>query len=387
MNRPAPDPSAALRPRREVLDLAPYVPGKPAQVVERELGVAGAIKMASNENPLGPSPRVAEAIANEIRDLNRYPEGTSLALRLALAERHAIDPAAIVVGSGSNEIIELLAHVYLGPGDEAVIADPTFPMYYPAIRVTGGEVIRVPCRELTHDLAAMAAAVTPRTRLVFVCNPNNPTGTMVSAREVASFMETVPMSALVVFDEAYHEYVQDPDYPRTIEYLRAGRNVAILRTFSKIYALAGLRVGYALTQPEIAALLHRVRLPFNVSTLGQVAALASLGDPHQITRSVRVNEAGKSYLREHLPALGVTVTPSQSNFLLVRFPRPAGPIAAELERAGIIVRPMGTFRLPPEYARITVGTEPENERLVAALGAILGPTPEAAPPATSSIPA
>jgi histidinol-phosphate aminotransferase len=376
-----------LLPRREVLDLAPYVPGKPAKVVELEMGVAGAIKMASNENPLGPSPLVAEALAREIRDLNRYPEGTSLGLRLALAGRLGVDPGQIVIGSGSNEIIELLAHVFLGPGDEAVLADPTFPMYYPAIRVTGAEVKRVPCRDLTHDLPAMAAHITARTRVVFVCNPNNPTGTMVTADAVETFMAAVPPHVLVVFDEAYHEYVLDPTYPRTQSYLVAGRQVAILRTFSKIYALAGLRIGYTITQPEIAALLHRVRLPFNVSTLAQAAALASLDDPNQIPRSIQVNEAGKRLLAERLPALGVSVTPSQANFVLVRMPRTAGPIAAELERAGVIVRPMEAFRLPPEYARITVGTEPENERLLAALGAILGAAPAAAARATSPIPA
>jgi histidinol-phosphate aminotransferase len=199
---------------------------------------------------------------------------------------------------------------------------------------------------------------------------------------VAQFMNEVPPRVLVVFDEAYHEYVQAPDYPRSLEYVTAGRPVAILRTFSKIYALAGLRVGYTITQPEIASLLHRVRLPFNVTSLGPVAALASLEDPNQVARSVRVNEAGKAFLGERLPALGVTVVPSQANFILVRFPRPAGPIAAELERAGIIVRPMGAFRLPPEYARITIGTEPENERLMAALGSILGTA--AVPPAASN---
>jgi histidinol-phosphate aminotransferase len=370
-----------------VYELAPYIPGKPAQVVERELGVADAIKMASNENPLGPSPRVAPAIANEIRELNRYPEGTSLALRRKLAARLEVDPDQIVIGSGSNEIIELLCHVFLGPGDEAVLADPTFPMYYPAIRVTGGEAIRVPCRNLTHDLPAMAAAITARTRLVFVCNPNNPTGTMVTRDEVASFMERVPPEVLVVFDEAYHEYVLAPDYPRTLEYVAAGRNVAILRTFSKIYALAGLRVGYTITQAAIAALLHRVRLPFNVSSVAQAAALASLDDPHQITRSVAVNEAGKRYLGTHLPPLGITLTPSQANFVLVRLPVPAGPIAAELEQHGLIVRPMESFRLAPEFARITIGTEPENERLVQALATILGPAREAAAQTSSPIPA
>jgi histidinol-phosphate aminotransferase len=365
---PAPD----LVPRREVLDLSAYVPGKPPLLLESELGVRGAIKLASNESPLGPSPRAVAAIAAGLRDLNRYPEGTSLALRRALAARHGVEPEQIVVGSGSNEIIELLAHILLGPGDQAVIADPTFPMYFPAIRITGGEAVRVPVRDLRHDLEAMAAAIGPRTRLVFVCNPNNPTGTMVTAAEVERFMELVPRGVVVVFDEAYHEYVQHPDYPRTLAYVTAQKPVAILRTFSKIYSLAGLRVGYAITRPDLASLLHRVRMPFNVSTLGQAAALASLDDPHQVERAVSINEDGKRHLTAALSALGCVVVPSEANFLLVRLPCPSVPIAAALERTGVIVRPMATFRLSAEYVRISVGLQPENERLVAALGTALG---------------
>jgi histidinol-phosphate aminotransferase len=364
---PAPD----LFPRREVLDLSPYVPGKPPFLLESELGVLGAIKLASNESPLGPSPRAVAAIHAGLRDLNRYPEGTSLVLRRTLAERHGVDPEQIVVGSGSNEIIELLAHVFLGPGDQAVIADPTFPMYFPAIRITGGEPVRVPVSDFRHDLEAMAAAIGPRTRLVFVCNPNNPTGTMVTAAEVERFMEKVPPGVVVIFDEAYHEYVQDPAYPRSLTYLEAQRPVAILRTFSKIYSLAGLRVGYAITRADIAGLLNRVRMPFNVSSLGQAAALASLEDPHHVERSIHINEEGKRTLTSALTALGCEVVPSMANFLLVRFPLPAGPLAAQLERAGVIVRPMATFRLPAEFARISVGIQSENERLVAALTAAL----------------
>ncbi len=366
----------ALNPERlarpEVRDLAPYVPGKPQSEVEREHGILRPIKLASNENPLGPSPLARQAIADALLDLNRYPEGGSFDLRERLAHLHRVDREQIVVGNGSNEIIELLAHVFLGPGDQAILADPTFPMYHPAVRVTGGEVVYVPTRDLTHDLEAMAAAVTPRTRLVFVCNPNNPTGTMVTAADVERFMDRVPDEVLVVFDEAYHEYVDDPQYPRTQDYLKAGRHIAILRTFSKIYALAGLRVGYTLTQPQTADLLHRVRLPFNVSTLAQRAALASLDDPHQVTRSLQVAREGKAFLSEKLPELGIQVVPgSQTNFLLARLPGEAEPVARGLEQRGVIVRPMRTFRLPPEYVRITVGVRPENERLLAALAEIL----------------
>jgi histidinol-phosphate aminotransferase len=369
-------PAVALNPERlaraEIRDLAPYVPGKPQSVVERELGVFGPIKLASNENPLGPSPLARQAIANALLDLNRYPEGGSSDLRERLARLHDVDPRQIVVGNGSNEIIELLAHVFLGPGVQAILADPTFPMYLPAVRVTGGEVVYVPTRELTHDLEAMAAAITDRTRVVFVCNPNNPTGTMVTRAEVEHLMARIPDEVLVVFDEAYHEYVDHPEYPRTIDYVREGRHVAILRTFSKIYALAGLRIGYTITQPETAGLLHRVRLPFNVSTLAQVAALASLDDPGQLSRSLQVVREGRALLSERLPLLGIEVVPaSQTNFVLVRFPAPAEPVARALEEQGVIVRPMRVFRLPPEYARITIGLKSENERLLEALPAAL----------------
>jgi histidinol-phosphate aminotransferase len=369
-------PAVVLNPehlaRPEVRDIAPYVPGKPQAAVEREHGVIWPIKLASNENPLGPSPLARQAIVEALHDLNRYPEGGCFDLTGRLARIHEVEREQIVIGNGSNEIIELIAHVFLGPGQQAILADPTFPMYRPAVRVTGGDVVYVPSRNLTHDLEAMRAAITADTRLVFICNPNNPTGTMVTADAVARFMDGVPEEVLVVFDEAYYEYVERPDYPRTLDYVHSGRHVAILRTFSKIHALAGLRVGYTITQAETASLLHRVRLPFNVSTLAQRAALASLDDPHQIDRSRLVAREGKAFLGERLPALGVEVTPgSETNFLLVRFPTEAEPIARELERRGVIVRPMRGFRLPPDYARITIGLMTENERLLAALSEIL----------------
>jgi histidinol-phosphate aminotransferase len=366
--------NSIIVPRREVLDLAPYIPGKPLSVLERELGVRDAIKLASNENPLGPSPRAREAILASLGELNRYPEGTSYELRTRLADIHGVDLNQIVVGSGSNELIELLAHVFVGSGDEAVMADPTFPMYLPAVRVTGGKPVQVPCRDFIHDLDAMAAAIGPRTRMVFVCNPNNPTGTMVTRAEVERLMEKVPPEVLVVFDEAYHEYVTRDDYPRSLDYLRAGRHIAILRTFSKIYSLAALRIGYTITQPETAGLLNRVRMPFNVTTPAQAAALASLDDSGQIERSIRVNRDGMAFLKDEFAPLGIEVIESVANFLLVRLPVPASPVAAELERRGVIVRPMGPFRLPPEFVRITVGIRPENERLIAGLTAALAHT-------------
>ncbi len=351
--------------RQDICALKPYVPGKPIQELERQLGIAGAIKLASNENPLGPSPAVVEAIAQAARESNRYPEGSAYYLKARLSEHLELPAEQLAVGSGSNELIELLCHIFVAPGDEVVVADVTFPMYAIAVRVTGGQVVSVPLSDFRFDLAAMAERITERTRIVFIANPNNPTGTIVTAQEVERFMERVPPEVLVVFDEAYFEYVETSDYPVSRRYLDAGRHVAILRTFSKAYSLAALRVGYALTLPDTAALLDRVRMPFNVTTLGQVAAAAALGDRAHLARSVRVNQAGLAYLTAAFEGMGCTVPASHANFILVRFPSDARPLIQHLEQRGVIVRGMVPFGLPPTDVRISAGTEAENQRLVA----------------------
>jgi histidinol-phosphate aminotransferase len=347
------------------------VPGKPVEVLERELGIAGAIKLASNENPLGPSPLALEAMARLLPGVNRYPEGSSFYLREALSRHLGVAAESIVVGSGSNDLIDILCRIHLGPGDEAVMSDPSFLMFPIAVQVAGGTVVRVPGKEWFHDPDAMLGAITDRTKLVYFANPDNPTGTMVRRRDLDRWFARVPERVLTILDEAYFEYVTDPEYPDGLGYLRAGKNVAVLRTFSKVYALAGLRVGYGIFPTDLASWVNRVRLPFNVTTVAQAAAEASLRDGEQVAKSRAMNDAGLSFLHRELPALKLEVTPTWSNFVMVRFPRPAGEVARDLERRGIIIRPLTAFRLPPEYARISVGTREENERLLESLRQVL----------------
>ncbi|HEY7727604.1 MAG TPA: histidinol-phosphate transaminase [Candidatus Eisenbacteria bacterium] len=357
--------------RPELRTLLPYVPGKPIEVLERELGIRDAIKLASNENPLGPSPLALEAIRDAMQGVNRYPEGSSHFLREALAAHWNTPAEWIVVGSGSNDLIDILCRIFLAPGDEAVMSDPCFLMFPIAVQVAGGTPVRVPAQDWFHDPDAMLAAITDRTKLVYFSNPDNPTGTRVRKRDLDRYFERVPGHVLTVLDEAYFEYVTDPEYPDGLQYLRAGKNVAVLRTFSKVYALAGLRVGYGFFHPEVASWVHRVRLPFNVTSLGQAAARASLADREQVEKSRALNDAGLAFLQRELPPLGLRLTPTWANFVYVRFPRPAAEAARALERLGVIIRPLGAFRVPPEYARISVGTREENERLLETLRQVL----------------
>ncbi len=350
--------------RSEIRSLEPYVPGKPVEELERELHISGAIKLASNENPLGPSPLAVEAMTRAIRGVNRYPDGSSFYLREALARFWNVPFEQTAVGSGSNDLIDVLCRIHLGPGDEAVMSDPAFVMFAIAVRVSGGTLVRVPGRDLYHDPAAMLAAVNDRTRLVYFSNPDNPTGTRVTRRQLDAYFARVPDHVLTVLDEAYFEYVTDPEYPDGLDYLRQGKRVAVLRTFSKIYALAGLRVGYGFFAPELAALVHRVRLPFNVTSVGQAAARASLEDKDQVARSRVLNEEAKRFLFAELPPLGIDLTPTWANFVLAAFPGSAVDVARKLERQGVIIRPLTSFGMPPRYARISAGTERELTRLL-----------------------
>jgi histidinol-phosphate aminotransferase len=350
--------------------LQPYVPGKPIQELERELGIAGAIKLASNENPLGPSPAVLEAMAAAAQEVNRYPEGGSYYLRQRLAEHVGFPDDHVVIGSGSNELIELLCHIFVAPGDEVVTADVTFPMYAIGVRISGGTLVKVPVNDLHYDLDAMADVVNERTKIVFIANPNNPTGLIVKADQVERFMSRIPETTLVVFDEAYFEYVDDPDYPNTSDMIRAGRHVCVLRTFSKAYSLAGMRIGYGIAQPAVIGLMNRVRMPFNVTSVAQAAAIAALDDQAHVQRCLQVNRAGMDLVTPELEALGCEVTPSWANFLLVRFPEDAARLIKELELRGVIVRGMRPFGLT-EHVRVSVGLQAENERLLGALKELL----------------
>ncbi|HSQ61004.1 MAG TPA: histidinol-phosphate transaminase [Acidobacteriota bacterium] len=353
--------------RPEIRSLQPYVPGKPVEELERELGISGAVKLASNENPLGPSPLAVAAMQAAIHGVNRYPDGGSYYLREALADAWDMPFEQIAVGSGSNDLIDVLCRIHLGPGDEAIMSHPAFVMFAVAVKVSGGTLVRVPGRGMFHDPDAMLAAITDRTRLVYFSNPDNPTGTIVRRRAMDDYFRRVPDHIVTILDEAYFEYVEDPDYPNGLDYLRRGHRVAVLRTFSKIYALAGLRVGYGFFPQDLAGLVHRVRLPFNVTSVAQAAAQASLQDAEQIARSRALVREGLELFQHEIPPLGIELTPSWANFVLARFPRSALDAARSLERHGVIIRPMTSFGLSSDYARISIGSGLENERLIEAL--------------------
>jgi histidinol-phosphate aminotransferase len=364
-------PRATDAARPEIQKLTPYIPGKPIEELERELGISGAIKLASNENPIGPSPMAVAAIGAAAHAVNRYPDGSSYYLREALAAHWNVPAEWIAVGSGSNDLIDVLCRIHLGSGDEAVMSHPSFVMFAIAVRVAGGTLVKVPGRDLFHDPGAMLASVTGRTKLVYFSNPDNPTGTIVRRRALDDYFRHVPEHVLTIIDEAYFEYVTDTDYPNGLDYLRRGKRIAVLRTFSKIYALAGLRVGYGFFPEDLAALVHRVRLPFNVTSVAQAAARASLEDPEQVRRSRAMNGEGITTFERELPRLGIALTPTWANFVLARFPGSAVEAARTLERQGVIIRPMTSFGLPAEYARISVGTRLENQRLLDTLRRIL----------------
>jgi histidinol-phosphate aminotransferase len=354
-----------------ILGIAPYEPGKPIEELERELGINDAIKLASNENPLPPSDRVQKAIAAALPSLNRYPDGSGFYLRQAIAKKHGVAPEQIVLGNGSNELIELITRTFLKPGDEAVVPHPSFVVYPMIVQAAGGIRVMVMLRDFRLDLEAMARAITPLTKLVFIANPNNPTATIVTADEVHQFMARVPERTIVVFDEAYIEFALGPDFPDTLAYVKEGRRVIVLRTFSKAASLAGLRVGYAVADADAVALMNRIRQPFNVNALGQVAALAALDDEAHVLECARMIEAGRHYLYDEFKALALSYVPSRANFILVDIGRNAADIYQRLLKEGVIVRPMTPFGMESTL-RITVGTPEENRRLVKGLRAVLG---------------
>jgi histidinol-phosphate aminotransferase len=346
---------------RHILELRPYEPGKPIEELERELGITGSIKLASNESPLGPSPKAKAAVRAAVDGLHRYPDGASFELRESLAGRLGVGTDQLVLGAGADEILELLAKTFLGPGAEAVFAWPSFAMYPIVVRGMGATPIAVPLsNDLVHDLPALAAAVGDRTKLVFVCNPNNPTGTSVGAEAFDRFAADLPPDVVLVVDEAYVEFARRPDFPDSLAWVRRRPATIVLRTFSKIYGLAGLRLGYGITGSELAGYLERARHPFNVNRLAEVAALAALDDRDHAEMSRRVNSEGVAYLTRELTALGIEVWPTDANFILAR----AGEgIHDALLQEGIIVRPLASFGMA-DHIRISVGLPEENERLV-----------------------
>ena len=358
-----------------ILGIAPYEPGKPIEELERELMIHNPIKLASNENPLPPSDRVQKAIIAALSSLDRYPDGSGFYLRQALAKKHGVMPDQVVLGNGSNELIELLVRSFLRPGDEAVVPHPSFVVYPMIVQAAGGVRVMVMLKDFRLDLDAMARAITPMTKLVFVANPNNPTATIVTRDEVEHFMSRVPERTIVVFDEAYIEFAMGPDFPDTLSYVKQGRKLVVLRTFSKAASLAGLRVGYGIADADAIALMNRIRQPFNVNSLAQVAARAALDDEAHILECVRMIEAGRHFLYDEFKRIGLQYVPSRANFILVDVGRNAADIYQKLLHQGVIVRPMTPFGLETAL-RITVGTPEENRKLVKALRVVLGKTSE-----------
>jgi histidinol-phosphate aminotransferase len=354
-----------------ILGIAPYEPGKPTEELERELGIADAIKLASNENPLGPSDRVQKALIAALPHLNRYPDGSGHYLRQALAKKHGVSIDQVVLGNGSNELIELIVRTFLRPGDEAVVPHPSFMVYPMIVQAAGGIRVMVMLKDYRLDLEAMARAITPMTKIVFLANPNNPTATIVTADEVAHFLSRVPPRTIVVFDEAYIEFAMGPDFPDVLASVKQGRKVMVLRTFSKSASLAGLRVGYGVADADAIALMNRIRQPFNVNALAQVAALAALDDESHVMECVRMIEAGRHYLYDEFNALGIKYVPSRANFILVDVGHSASDVFQRLLKEGVIVRPLTPFGMESAL-RITIGTPQENRRLVKALRHVLG---------------
>ncbi len=351
--------------------LKPYVPGTPIEEVQREYGLDDVIKLASNENPLGPSPKAVEAMRDALFTVNLYPDGQSYDLRQGLGRFLGLEPDHVTVGNGADGIIMQTCMAYLDEGSEVVVSASSFPVYDIYTHVMRAKLVKTPLKDYGLDLEAMLASVTPRTKLVFVCNPNNPTGTIVTAGEVSAFMERVPDHVLIVFDEAYYEMVDAEDYPETMEYVREGRpNVMIMRTFSKAFGLAGVRIGYALGVPELLGPLNRVKEPFAVNLLAQAAGVAALEDADFVEKTIRVTQRERRLLRDELESIGLETTPSQTNFILVRIGERAGEVQEALLRRGVIVRPCTGYDLP-KFLRITVGSREQNKRLISAMEAVL----------------
>jgi histidinol-phosphate aminotransferase len=348
-----------------VLTQPVYEPGKPIEDVARELGLdpAGIIKLASNENPFGPSPLALQAARQALEQGQLYPDGGCVMLRQKLATHLSMGPDEVIVGNGSNEIIELLGHAFLRAGDEAVMGNPAFAIYKLVALLFNAQPIEVPLVKHTHDLSQMLHALTPRTRLVFLPSPNNPTGTANTQEEIFDFVRALPDHVVFVYDEAYSEFVENPPDLRPL--IREGRKLICLRTFSKIYGLASLRVGYGYANPELIALLNRCRQPFNVNAIGQAAALAALDDSAFATKVAQHNRAGLAQLEKGLRALQREFVPSVANFIMVNV-GDGGRVFDALQRRGVIVRPLRSYGLPA-WVRVTVGTTAQNERLLAEL--------------------
>ena len=353
-----------------ILEIAPYVPGKPIEELEREYGISGSVKLASNENPLGPSPRAIEAIARQIAGLNRYPDGAGHLLHGALASKLKVRPEQIVIGNGSDDILGLLSRALLLPGDETIIPTPSFLMYLIVTQSAGAVPVQVPLKNMGIDLNGILDRVTSRTRLIFICNPNNPTGTTVNREQFNAFLSDLPPEVVVVLDEAYIEFVRESDCVQGLSYLEGEHTVVTLRTFSKIYGLAGLRVGYGVMPQALAQLLNRVRMPFNVNSLAQAAAVAALEDADFFQKTIALVHDGLDFLYGELEKRNLRYHPTQANFFLIDVQRDSKAVFEQFLRQGVIVRSMKAYGYP-DHIRINVGLPEENQRFLDALDRVL----------------
>ncbi|HEX9756270.1 MAG TPA: histidinol-phosphate transaminase [Nitrospiria bacterium] len=352
---------------REIQSIPVYTPGKPIEEVERELGIRGSIKLASNENPRGPSKRALRAIKESLKEIHRYPESNGEPLVLALAKKWRLNPEQILLGNGSNEIIEMLTRTLLVPGDETIFADWTFSVYQRMVLASNGKPVIVPLKLFRHDLTGMAARISRRTKIIFICNPNNPTGTFVTKEEMDRFFERIPDRVIVVMDEAYGDFVTHRQCAKGIGYLRAGRNLVVLRTFSKVYGLAGLRLGYGMGSEELVSYMKRVRQPFNTSLLAQRGGLAALSDETHVRESLRLNQLGRHYLYQVFDSMGVFYLPTQANFILIRIKEGETGVYEKLLKKGVIVRNLGEG-----FLRVTIGVPEENKRFENAFREVVG---------------
>jgi histidinol-phosphate aminotransferase len=350
--------------------IVPYEPGKPIEELQRELGLKEVIKLASNESPLGPPEAAVEAAKRGFEESHRYPDDNCYYLKKKISRKFNVPEKHVTIGAGSAEIIVNIARALLGPDDFAVISEQTFVMYWLAVQSVNGNIIRVPLRDYTYDLVRMAAAVNDQVRIVYIANPNNPTGTMITAEEFDRFMSAIPKDVVVVYDEAYRDYVADPDYPVPVPYYRRGDNIVILRTFSKVYGLAGLRIGYSIANDALSDALRRVRVPFNVSIPAAAAAEAALDADDHIKQAVELNRDGMAYLTAEMAKMGLNVIPSVGNFLTIDFGYDTGGLNDKFLREGVIVRPLASFGMPTGL-RITVGLPEENRKFIQALKAVL----------------
>lgn len=354
-----------------VQGLSPYQPGKPVEELERDLGIRNIIKLASNENPLGPSPVALQAARTALADVTRYPDGSGYRLKRKLAGRLGVDESGITLGNGSNDLLEFIARVWLGPGTECIFSAHAFAVYPLVTQAAGARAVVVPAKDWGHDLAAMADAVTDATRVIFIANPNNPTGTWLKETEVRDFLDRIPQRVVVVLDEAYFEYgATEAGYPNGIEFLADYPNLIVTRTFSKAWGLAGLRVGYGISSAAIADLLNRVRQPFNVNSAALAAAEAVLDDTEYLQRSIDVNQSGLAQLADACTQHELNWIPSLGNFLAIDFGREAMPLYEALLREGLIVRPVANYAMP-NFLRVSVGLPEENSRFIEALGKVL----------------